>query len=278
MPLDGLYLNQHLVEFSTQLGRTLFIADYLTDKMGVIAKLGTAGQFQVPTEIKNRSDWQLFQELMAQSDVIITSAAYFKRLEAAGEPAQDILRQFEPGAEFEKLGAWRLAAGFRRNPDLAVVARSLDFNIPVDVLASGRRILIFTIHAMADSDKAGEFKARGAVVVDSGEEGVDGRLMTDYLRNLGGYRVVMLATGPSVLQLLLKADRLDLLYITQVQVEISAENKAALQKILPEGMRVEELSEFDLTHQYLQENMTTENGSVVSELFMRYDKKGLDKK
>jgi riboflavin biosynthesis pyrimidine reductase len=274
--LEGLYLGQRLAKISAKIGRTLVIGNFLTDRNGVIAKEDQHHVFQVPLELKNTSDWRLFQELMVQADVIISGAAYLKRISAPGTHAEDILSQFEPGRGFEKLGEWRLSAGYkRRSPDLAVVSRSLDFKIPEEVIRSGRRIVIFVPFAIANSDQAKALTASGTVVVGSGETGVDGNRMIDYLSNGMGYRVIMMATGPSVLELLLEVKRLDLFYVTEAQLEIPFDDPSTVQTILPEGKKVNELKEFSVTHQYLQENVVTEDGSLISQLFLRYDRKGV---
>src|SRR4029453_10533266 len=101
VPLADLYLDQRLMNLAAEIGRSLVLTDYLTDKNGVVAKAGKDGHFQIPAELKNSSDWGLYQELMAQADVTISGGAYYKRLGAKG--AQDILYQFEPGNAFERL-------------------------------------------------------------------------------------------------------------------------------------------------------------------------------
>src|SRR5919109_3424386 len=106
VPLEGLYLDQKLMDMATKIGRGLVLTNYLTDKSGVVAKADKDGHFQIPAELKNSSDWDLYQELMAQADVTISGGAYFKRLKTS----QDILYQFESGNAFEKLGEWRLKA------------------------------------------------------------------------------------------------------------------------------------------------------------------------
>jgi len=276
LPLQGLYLGQKLMEVSEKIRRTLVIANFLTDKNGVIAKADEHHNLQVPLELKNASDWRLFQELMAQADVIISGAAYLKRVSALGSRAENILSQFEPGGEFEKLGNWRLSAGYqKRSPDLAIVTRSLDLKFPEEVMRNGRKILIFTTDAMANSDQARVLTTSGAVVIGSGQAGVDGNRMIDYLSNGKGYRVIMMATGPSVLNLLLEAKRLDLFYITEAQLEIPFDDPSTVQTILPKGEKVNGLKEFSVTHQYLQENVVAEDGSHISQLFLRYDKKSI---
>lgn len=275
-PLEGLYLGQRLLEMSKKIGRSVVFADFLTDKNGVVAKADKPAHFQVPVELKNPSDWRLFQELMAQADVVISTGAYFKRLGTIGSTAQDILYQFEPGKEFEKLGQWRLSAGYKkRSPDLAVVSQHLDFDFPEELLRSGRKITIFTTDAMANSDKARALNNAGALIIGSGKAGVDGNSMIAALSSGMGYRVIMMASGPSVLELLLAAKCLDLLYVTQAQLEIPFDDPATVQTILSGGKKINELKEFSLSHQFIQENVVTEDASLISQWFLMYDRKDI---
>src|ERR1041384_5846162 len=151
--LEGLYLSERLMDIAAATGRRIVLTDFLTDKNGVVAKVTKADHFEVPTEIKNDSDWGRYQELLAQAEVMISSGSYFKRLAKKG--AQNILYQFEPGQKFEYLGQWRLEVGFaKRSPDVAIVPRHLDFELPKELRNSGRRIIIFTTDAIAHSKEA----------------------------------------------------------------------------------------------------------------------------
>lgn len=265
VPLEGLYLGQGLKELAAEIGRSVVLADYLTDENGVVAKAG-----KVPAELKNSSDWGRFQELMAQADVIISSGSYFKRLAKKG--TQDILYQFEPEGAYERLGQWRLDAGYRkRSPDVAIVSRRLDFELPGELRQSGRRVLIFTTDAMANSERASALGSGDVLVFGSGKESVEGDRLIAALAGDLGYRVIMMASGPQVLALLLAANRVDLCYVTEVQMEISSDDPAALQTILPEGKKIGELTEFHLTHRFTQDHVLTEDGSLVSQSFLRYD-------
>lgn len=274
IPLDGLYLDQGLREMATELGRSLVLTDFLTDKNGVVAKANKDGQFQIPAQLKNSADWGRFQELMAQSDVTISGGSYFKRL--AGKGSQDILYQFETGNAFEELGEWRLDAGYqKRSPDLAIVTRELDFELPEELRRSGRKIMIFTTDVMAASDKARALKNDDTIIVGSGDAGVEGDRLIATLANEMKYRVIMMVSGPHVLDLLLAANRLDLLYVTQAQVEIPFNDPATVQNILLGGKKISDLKEFRLAHQFIQENVVAEDKSILSQSFLRYDRKNL---
>ena len=275
-PLEGLYLGEGLQKLAAEIGRSLVLTDYLADQNGVVAKASKDGHFEVPAELKNSSDWGRYQELMAQSEVIISSGSYFKRL--AKNSAQNILYQFEPGQAYEHLGQWRLDAGFeKRSPDVAVVTRHLDFELPEKLRKSSRRIIIFTTDAMASSDNARELSDTNISILGSGESGVDGGRMIDTLAEEMGYRVIMMVSGPSVLKLLLAAKRMDLIYVTEAQVKIPVDDPARVETILSGGKKVSELKDFHLAHQFLQDNVATEDGSRISQSFLRYDTNALSR-
>ncbi|MGE5072133.1 MAG: pyrimidine reductase [Anaerolineae bacterium] len=273
VPLRGLYLGQDLVKAAANLGRTLVLASFVTDRNGVIAKADARGHFKVPPETRNASDWRLYQELMCQADVTISGGDYLKSVSATGSHTQDVLYQFEQGGEFDDLGEWRLQAGYpRRSPDLAVVSHDLDFSIPERLQQSGRRIAIFTTDGAARSERGKALANQTTVVIGSGDEGVDGNRMVDYLSNTMGARVVMMASGPGVLELLLKAQRLDRLYITEVQREIPVQDPASVKTVLPDGKKPSDLEGFSLLHQYRQDGAVAGDGSRISQFFLRFDR------
>lgn len=268
LQLEGLYLEQRLMDRAAEIGRSLVLTNYLTDKNGVIAKVTKEGRFEIPGALKNSSDWERYQELMAQADVIISSGDYFKRLKTS----QDILYQFEPGHAFETLGQWRLDSGYKkRSPDVAIVTRQFDFDLPEELRRSGRRIIIFTTDAMANSDKANALRNADTLILGCGAAGVDGGRMVAALSEDMRYRVILMASGPNVLNLLLDAKRLDLFYVTEAQVEIPFDDPADVQTVLPGGKKMSELHAFHLAHQFIQEDVVTENGSRISQSFLRYD-------
>lgn len=269
--LEGLYLGENLAETAAKTGRSLVFANFLTDRNGVIAAARPDGLFRVPPEIRNRADWRLFQELMAQADVIITGAAYLKRAALLGKEAQNVLFQFEASAEYAMLGEWRLQHGYpRRSPDLAVVTRSLNTEAPAGILESGRRVTVFTTHAAAASRRADELRAAGVSMVGGGENGVDGNILIDTLGGMG-YRVIHMATGPRVLGLLLEAGRLDRLYVTEAQVELPVPRSEGVLTVLPPSQSVHALPGFRLAHRYREDGVTTASGTTISQDFLRFD-------
>jgi hypothetical protein len=113
------------------------------------------------------------------------------------------------------------------------------------------------------------------VIIGSGEGRVEGGQMIAALANDIGYRVIMMVSGPHILDLLLKAKRMDLIYVTEAQVKIPFEDSSTVQTILLGGKKVSDLKDFHLAHQFIQERVATEDGSRISQLFLRYDRKDL---
>ena len=67
---------------------------------------------------------------------------------------------------------------------------------------------------------------------------------------------------------------MDLIYVTEAHIEIPSDDQARVQTILLRGKKFSELPEFRLAHQFMQENVVTENKSHLSQSFHRYDRKG----
>lgn len=270
--LSGLYLKHSLKQMASNLNRSIVYTGYVTDNNDVIAVEGSAGP---PKQVKNNSDWRLFQELLAQADVMITGSGYFQRVEKTDvESSQNVISQFNENAEFAELGDWRLKNDFnKRNPDIAVVSRNLDFNVPATLINSERKIIVFTTHQMYESEEADRLRTQGAEFVAGGVDSVDGRVMIDHLHGELNFRTIMMTTGPSVLNLLLKAYILDRLYITQVQRSIVAKEEKKITVL--KNKKVDELEDFELTHEYLQEDAVMEDGETADQYFRIYDHKKL---
>ncbi len=274
MPLEGLFLKQNLAGIYDKVKRPFVFTVFVTDQNGIVANCNEEGRLQVPPQIRSQSDWQLFQELMAQSDVVISGSSYLKRYKKYGDKAENILYQYDPGGEFESLGQWRLERGKQRQPDLVFLTHHLNFEIPEGILHGDRKIMVFTTHSMANSKEAGALTDLGVTVVGSGETGVNGERLIHYLGKYLGYHVIMMATGPSVLDLLLEYKQMDLLYVTEVKRVIPFQDPEDIRMILPEGRRVMEMKDFTMTQRYLEENATLQDGTVLNQEFQRFDKKG----
>jgi riboflavin biosynthesis pyrimidine reductase len=268
---DFSYLDQNLQELAQKIGRAVVIANYVCDLHEVIAKRDELGQFQVAGDVKNADDWRHFQELNAQANAIFTGGEYLKRVARLGkEKAENVLSQFNPEGKFADLGDWRQSHRLARNPDILIISRSLDFELPEGITVNGRKVYIFTTYEMAGIN-ALKYQRDGVTLVGAGLDGVEGKVMFDYLKKETNYRVIKNTTGPRVLDILLGSGTLDRLYITQVGLKINYTNPENVQRIFNNGKCLADLTNFKLTQDLVQNNVTTATGINTSQHFLIYD-------
>ena len=194
--MRGSYLGlglQHGVD-----GEPLIYANYISSLDGRIAVDDGSGEMAVPAAIANPRDWRLYQELAAQSSVMITSARYFRQL-ARGK-AQALLP-----VDGDDLLAWRAAHGLSPQPDILILSRSLE--IPPEALApfAGRNITVLT-GGQNDPQRRRRLLAAGVTLTA-------GTTVRQWMRDrhhASGYAIA----GCGVLHTLLTTGSLDRLFLT----------------------------------------------------------------
>ncbi|HKI62631.1 MAG TPA: dihydrofolate reductase family protein [Mariprofundaceae bacterium] len=206
LPLAGFYLSLNL----HRQGDLLIYANFIASLDGRIAVRNSAtGEQEVPAAIANPRDWRLYQELAAQSDIMLTSARYFRQL-AKGR-AQDLL---PVGGEtaYADLRDWRKTEGLREQPDVAVLSRSLD--IPLEALEKirDRKVYVFT-DERADDRKVQLLQQHGMTVVVAGAKAVDGGELKRHI-SARGYRSAYMIAGPGVFRTLIQAGIMNRLFLT----------------------------------------------------------------
>jgi len=206
--LRGLYLQQ----FPVPADHPFIYTNYITSLDGRIA-LPSADHHshQVPPAIANPRDWRLFQELAAQSDLLISSARYFRQ--SAEEEAQAEL-PIGRSAEFDDLREWRITQGLSPQPDIAIFSASLELPVTALQTYAGRKIYIIT-GAEAEEKRVDEItRETDAQVIRCGSaRHVDTTQLKATLGKLG-YRRIYAIAGPSVLHALVRGNALDRLYLT----------------------------------------------------------------
>jgi len=207
LPLEGLYLNLNLHREAGD-GDIHIYSNYVASLDGRISRFNPeTGDYEVPKSLANARDWRLYQELAAQSDLLITSARYFRQLSKG--MAQDML---PIGNKFEELKQWRLDQGLKAQPDVAILSRSLD--IPTEVLEQlGDRTIYVMTSASAPADKRAELESIGVTMVAAGDVDVEGRELRKALISLGLRSAYMIA-GPQVHRTLIESGVLDALFLT----------------------------------------------------------------
>jgi len=202
-PLRGSYLDLGLQRGNH--GAPLIYTNFISSVDGRIAIAGDDGLMQVPSAIANPRDWRLYQELAAQSDVMITSARYFRQL-AQGR-AQALLP-----VDGDDLCAWRVAQQMVEQPEILILSNSL--NIPVQTLPSfsHRRITVLTA-VNPDRHRQQQLIDAGAQVVGTQCRQVTGNDVRNWMatqQHKSGYAIA----GCGVFHSLLIAGVLDRLFLT----------------------------------------------------------------
>ena len=207
LPLNGLYLRHDLQTLAGPFNRPFVFSNFIVSLDGRIAtpKPGESERTEVPPSLANGRDWRLFQELAAQSDIYLVSGRYMSNLYQG--LTTKMMNLEDPG--YEDLGQWRRERGMTREPDIAVMSRSLAFHIPRFLLDLGVTVHIFTPKSAAMSARR-RLAGQGGIIhpIEAGVASV--------LTVLGalGYRVILSPAGPNILHQLVAHQALDRLYLT----------------------------------------------------------------
>lgn len=254
--LRGLYLAEPLPR-SNRAGQPPFIfTNYIASLDGRIAiPHHSRPGMKVPEAIVNDRDWRLFQELRAQSDLLITSGRYLR--DVVDGRAQENLQIYQ-NPEFADLGQWRQAAGLAAEPDLAVLSASLNFEVPPSTVAAGRKLWVFTTDE-ADPERADRIAQQGGIIVRAGSGQVDGQVLAASLGD-SGYRTVFGTAGPKVFHTLLAAGRIDRLYLTLAHRLLAG---APFSSIL-EGPLIDPPADLQLKSLYLDQTSPGAGGQMYA--------------
>ncbi|MEM7333249.1 MAG: dihydrofolate reductase family protein [Chloroflexota bacterium] len=256
--LEGLYLSHNIRALAADGARPFVYANYIASLDGRISVPHPSGQGQmVPKTTTNERDWRLFQELVAQADVVISSGRYLRDWEDGR--AQEILDVDNP--KFADLRAWREAQGLKPHPDIVIISGSLNFPVPKILTAAGRKLLIFTT-STAPHKQLNRLRQETDHLYITGEQSVDGQQLVNQLKELG-YQAIYNATGPKVMHLLLKANVVNRLYLTYAHRLLGGNPFASI----VEG----ELLETAVTAQLNALYLDTAFEDNFSQLFASYD-------
>lgn len=259
--LKGLYLDGALEPAGY--AEPLFVyTDFVVSLDGRIAAAPHGERRQrVPAATANPRDWRLYQELAGHADVLITSGRYLRDLDAGR--AQDVLPVGSADA-FADIRQWRHERGLSPQPDVAVVSGSLDFRAPPSLGGQGRSVIAFTTER-ASQERAQAREREGVRVVRAGNEKVDGAQLCDWLA-AAGYRRVYSVTGAHVLHTLLRAGRLNALFLTTVHRLVAGEPFTSLLQ----GPALVSPADFRLSSLYYDGAASGGAGQT----FARYDRVG----
>jgi riboflavin biosynthesis pyrimidine reductase len=259
IPLSGAYLAHDLRQYAQQSGKPFVYANFVVSLDGRIAIPHPSGEgLTVPSATANERDWRLFQELIAQADILISSGRYLR--DWAEGRAQELLRVDDP--RFADLGAWRAQHGLPRYPDFAILSNSLDFSIPPALTSGGRKAIVFT-SSNPSPGRVREIEARLGRVIVAGGQRVEGAKLVQRLAELG-YSTIYSSAGPQILHTLISEGVLNRLYLTHAHRLLGGKPFASIL----EGPLLEPPPGMKIHHIYLDEQAL----GGLGQTFTSYDR------
>lgn len=219
--LRGLYLREPLLPRDWDNGIFVYSNFVISIDGRITTEDLSTNASGVPKAIANPRDWRLFQELAAQSDVLLTNGSHLRRLK---NPRVKSVLPLSAKPEFQDLHDWRMARGLASQPDVAVLSARLDFELPAVLLQQQRRIYVFT--PSTDRAAVAGLRRAGATVIEYAPETIAGG-MVGWLEQ-AGYRRLYSVAGPRVLNSLLEDDVVDALFLTTVHRIIGGDSARTL--------------------------------------------------
>lgn len=250
LPLRGLYLEHRLRERRT----TPFVyTNFISSLDGRISELhGPEGRRRVPAALANARDWRLYMELLAQCDVVLTTARHLRAI-AAGRQRE--LASLQTDADFADLAAWRADQGLAPYPVTAALSNRLDFPLRVGEKLPGG-ILLLT-GGNADPARVEEIRAAGIEIAQA-HGAMDAAGIVQALQSRKLYTVYSIA-GPAVMQTLLAGGVLDRIYLSLAPLLLSGADFDTLTR----GPALQPPAGFKLHELYLDQEAPAPGGQLL---------------
>jgi riboflavin biosynthesis pyrimidine reductase len=209
VPLLGLYLSENLHRRGKP-GAPFVYANFLSSLDGRIALEDETGVPYLPGSLTTHDDFRLFLELHAQADCLITHGGY---LRALAEKRLGNILQVGAHPLGEDLPAWRQNQGLPAQPAVVIASASLEFPLPNELLESGQTFLIATGRD-ADPVRVQAWEKKGIEVLRAGAgAGVNGGILAGLLSSRGFHTQYLIA-GPSMLETMVREEKLSVLFQT----------------------------------------------------------------
>lgn len=229
-PLKGTYLSLHLRGWDRPDGGPLLFSNFVSSLDGRIALWNDdLNDYTIPASIANARDWRLYQELAAQSDVLITSARYYRQW--ANGRHQDVL-PVGNSPDFADIHRWRKEHGLKIQPDVIIVSRTLLLPMqPLLTLISNGRSVHVVCCETSPKESIMVLQDHGINVVCCGESNVEGMALRDFIQ-ANNYNVGCMLAGSSVHTTLLQANVLQYVFLTLRHSLVGGENFQSITRSL----------------------------------------------
>ena len=210
VPLQGLYLRLHDLASSDQ-SRPAIYANFLSSLDGRIAVKDEGEQhYKLPGSLKSDEDFQLFLELFAHADCIVTHGGYMRSL---AEGRLGNVLQIPNHKWTRYIHEWRADKGLPKHPDLVIVSGSLEFPWHESLDSSQQTVHIATGGMSEQKNKQSWQDAGHHVHEFGGQHDVDVHQLVNFLSRQG-YQSVYLVAGPQLLQDLMRQHYVDRFFVT----------------------------------------------------------------
>ncbi len=197
---DGLYLKTVLSKLNIK--KPIYYANFLTSFDGRIATFDKRiKKLLTPENIKNDIDFQLFCQLHAQADCLVTNTHYVKGLHEGYYG--DIL-----SIKNKKLNDWRKENNIKEQ-EIIILSNSLDFPIDKNLELYKEKIIILT--TSKNLKKINELRDHKYKVIKYKEKNVSAVNLNKFILKKS-YKSVYFIAGPRIVEQMISKNLLDRYY------------------------------------------------------------------
>ncbi len=224
VPVRSLYLEQQIGHANS--AQPYIYANFATSLDGRIAvTTPEAAHPVVPATLASEVDWDLFTQLQAHADCLVTHGGYLRAL-ARGSHGNILQVGLRP--VHAHLARWRKARGWHQQTAVVILSMSLEFTLP-DTLRQHRQAVTVLTGASAPTARIDTLRQQGCTVLQPKPEAADitGPALAACVQ-AGGYQRVYMQAGPHIVRSLIQHNLLARLYLTQSHCLLAGDHAPSL--------------------------------------------------
>jgi|TARA_Y100000389_G_scaffold182312_1_gene198817 riboflavin biosynthesis pyrimidine reductase len=199
--VDSVYLRKRLI-FKKNHDKPMYYANFLTSLDGRIATYNNKyKQLLTPQSIKNNVDFQLFCQLQAQADCLITNTHYMKGLDIGYYG--DIL-----STKDQKLKKWRKENNLY-SQKIIILSNSLNFPISDKTEKYKEEIIVLT--TSKNKNKIKKFQSNGYKILKFSGKNISAKQLDNFIVK-NKFNSIYFIAGPTIVEQFISKNLLDKLY------------------------------------------------------------------